>query len=75
MKYLDIIEAKKFIKGKNIIISSKYNLSANDSQIIEIAYDLQAGSYIEYLKSNRESGFVFKNLEYQQQHIKSGDSL
>ena len=50
MKYLDLQEVKNiYNKGKNITqyLRKKLNQKNNTSEIIEIAYDLQAGSYIQ----------------------------
>lgn len=55
MNYLNLIEAKNyFLKGGNVTeqLRSQQKLNFNDSNIIEIAYDLQAGSYIDYAKKN-----------------------
>lgn len=55
-KYNDLIIAKKnYLKKKNIIdnLKKKLNLKKNSSKIIEIAYDLQAGSYIKNVNKNR----------------------
>ena len=56
MNYFNIIEAKKIYRvGKNITayLRKQLNVSENTAEIIEIAYDLQAGSYIESIKSNQ----------------------
>lgn len=55
LKHFDILEAKKAYKeGKNIteLLRSQKNIELNTSEIIETAYDLQAGSYIEYILNN-----------------------
>ena len=56
MKYTDIVEAKKIYKKKQNVtehLRKQYNVKNNSSEIIEIAYDLQAGSYIENTIKNR----------------------
>ena len=56
MNYLDLKKAKKiFSEGKNVtkFLRNEFNESENTSEIIEIAYDLQAGSYIEATNLNR----------------------
>lgn len=55
LKHFDILEAKKAYKeGKNIteLLRSQKNIDSNTSEIIETAYDLQAGSYIESILKN-----------------------
>ena len=55
IKYTKIIEAKKNYKlGINITKSMRDDLNSdrNTPEIIELAYDLQAGSYINYVKKN-----------------------
>ena len=49
-KHFDILLAKKaYAQGKNIteILRGQKNVDFNTSEIIELAYDLQAGTYIE----------------------------
>jgi len=53
--YFDILQAKKsFKEGGNItdLLKAQKNVDLNTAEIIETAYDLQAGSYIEYTKNN-----------------------
>lgn len=80
MKVIDVLEAKSVYKeGNNVTqyLRTKLGSEDNTSDIIEIAYDLQAGSYIEYVNSNRtrtesyaaELGGILK------QHLVPGDSL
>lgn len=56
MKYIDLISAKQVYKN-NLNVTDylkKYlKVKNNNSEIIEIAYDLQAGSYIESAIKNR----------------------
>lgn len=57
MNYLDIVEAKKiFEKGKNVtqFLRERFNVSENTSEIIELAYELQSGSYIKDALANRD---------------------
>jgi len=64
MKYLDLQEVKDiYNKGKNITqyLRKKLNQKNNTSEIIEIAYDLQAGSYIKYAKMNVEKIRLYTN--------------
>lgn len=56
MKYTDIVQAKKIYKKKKNVtehLRNQHNVKNNTSEIIEIAYDLQAGSYIENTNKNR----------------------
>ena len=55
IKYFDILAAKQaYANGENIseILRSQKKIDYNSSEIIEMAYDLQAGSYIEYVTKN-----------------------
>lgn len=55
MKNFDILEAKKvYAEGGNVsdFLRSQKKTPVNTSEIIETAYDLQAGSYIEFFKNN-----------------------
>ena len=54
-KYLAISKAiQAYKKGKNITetLRESFSETSNTSEIIEIVYDLQSGSYIEYAKNN-----------------------
>jgi len=58
MLYGDLRYAKSaFEKGQNIttLLKERLGLEQNSAEIIEIAYDLQAGSYIESVKNKRDS--------------------
>ena len=64
MDYLDLKKLKTvYNKGKNITqyLRKNFNQKNNTSEIIEIAYDLQAGSYIEKLKLNAEKKRLYIN--------------
>jgi len=55
MQYYNIESARNaFSKGENVTehLRQQLGVSENSSEIIEIAYDLQAGSYIEYTKAD-----------------------
>jgi SAM-dependent methyltransferase len=57
IKHFDILLAKDaFTNGENVIdlLRRQKNLANNTSEIIETAYDLQAGSYIDYALNNKE---------------------
>jgi ubiquinone/menaquinone biosynthesis C-methylase UbiE len=80
MKFIDVLEAKSiYQKGENVTqyLRTKSGSEYNTSQIIEIAYDLQTGSYIDYVKSNRDKAerFATELSEILTEHLESGDSL
>ncbi len=80
MNYLNIVEAKEIYKqGENVTeyLRNKFNESENTSEIIEIAYDLQAGSYIKGVESNREQAQLYASElgGILNQHINNGDSI
>ena len=55
LQYIDIKEAyKAYKRGENItlFLKERYSDSISSSDIIEIAYDLQAGTYIDYVLKN-----------------------
>lgn len=58
LNYFDVFLAKKaYVNGENIMktLRRQKKLNNNTSKIIEIAYDLQAGSYIRYAIKNHKS--------------------
>jgi hypothetical protein len=64
LTYLDIIKLKKaYADGKNIteLLRTQLNIDENNSEIIEIAYDLQAGTYIKYATQNPEQITLYVN--------------
>lgn len=79
-KFNDIIAAKKAYKtGINIteFLRSKNNLFYNTSRIIEVAYDFQAGTYINFVKNNPDlikaySSEIGKIIDY---HMNEQDSI
>lgn len=80
MNYLDVAEAKEiYQKGENITqyLRNKFNEPENTSEIIEIAYDLQAGSYIRDVENNREKAQLCANelADILSEYIESGDTL
>ena len=66
-KYLNLQNLKEvrdiYKKGKNVseYLRKKLNKNNNNSEVIEISYDLQAGSYIEYAKSNSKKISLLTN--------------
>lgn len=80
MNYLNLIEAKEIYKqGKNVTdyLRNKFEKDRNTSEIIEIAYDLQAGSYIEFVNAQRQKTELYTNElgGILNKHIKSCNSL
>jgi len=76
----DILEAKKaYANGENIteLLRAQKNLGWNTPEIIETAYDLQAGSYIaDIIRDPSHSKLYTAELaEILQEHIREGDSL
>ncbi len=56
-KYFDILKAKKaFKEGKNVTnyLRDQKNIDINTPEIIETSYDLQSGSYIDFVKKNSD---------------------
>ena len=80
MKFIDVLEAKSiYQKGENVIqyLRAKLGSEDNTSDIIEIAYDLQAGSYIESVKSNsaKAESYAVELSETLNKYLETGDSL
>lgn len=80
LKHFDLLEAKKAYKeGKNIteLLRSQKNIGSNTSEIIETAYDLQAGSYIEHMLNNQEQSqaYLTELAFILEKHITKTDSL
>jgi len=79
-KYFDILAAKKaYAEGKNIteLLRSQKNSDFNTSEIIETAYDLQAGTYIKYAANNPQQADLYtaELASILDKHIKPTDSL
>lgn len=80
LKHFDIKEAKKaYAEGKNVteLLRAQKNTNINTSEIIETAYDLQAGTYIEHVTKNPKQASLYTNelAQILDNHIKSGDTL
>lgn len=79
-KYFDILAAKRtFGEGGNVteLLRGQKNVPNNTPEIIEIAYDLQAGTYIEQVKSNPQQASLYSGELAQiiEQHVVWNDSL
>jgi SAM-dependent methyltransferase len=62
VQYFDIRRAREARdSGENITASlrEQKGISFNSTEILEIAYDLQAGSYIDYVKRNQEKSSAY----------------
>ncbi len=79
LKYFNILEAKKaYAEGRNIteLLRTQTNSTSNTSEIIETAYDLQAGTYIKYVKNNSKHALLSAELaQILDNYIKPTDSL
>jgi hypothetical protein len=80
MKFVDLLDAKSiYQKGENVTqyLRTKFGSEHNTSEIIEIAYDLQAGSYIEGVKSKRDKAerYAAELGGILSEHLERGDSL
>jgi hypothetical protein len=79
-RYFDILQAKTaYGEGKNVteLLRAQANLEANTPEIIEIAYDLQAGTYIEAVNANRDFAMQYATdlANIIEAHIKPSDCL
>lgn len=62
LHYIDIKEAyDAYERGENIMLflKERYSDSVNLSDIVEIAYDLQAGTYIDYVLKNMDQAKAY----------------
>lgn len=80
MKFIDVLEATLvYQQGKNVTqyLREKFGSEDNTPEIIEIAYDLQAGSYISAVNSNRKKAesYAAELGGILSEHLVSGDSL
>lgn len=80
MKYMDLIEARAvYASGNNVTdyLRKKLNENVNTSEIIEIAYDLQAGSYTQYVNTNRRKAesYASELANFLKEHIDSQTSI
>jgi ubiquinone/menaquinone biosynthesis C-methylase UbiE len=80
LKHFDILEAKKaYNEGRNIteLLRSQKNIDSNTSEIIETAYDVQAGSYIEHILNNpkQAAAYATELASILDNHTTEADSL
>lgn len=80
LEYFDILAAKKaYSEGRNItsLLRQQKNSDTNTAEIIEAAYDLQAGSYIRYVENNLETSVLYSAelAQILSQYIKPNSSL
>ena len=64
LSHFDIADAKKaYAEGKNIteLLRAQKKIDVNTSEIIEAAYDLQAGTYIKHVTQNPEQTILYTN--------------
>ena len=78
--HFDILAAKKaYREGKNIteLLRHQKKLSHNTPEIIETAYDLQAGTYIEHITKNSKQACLYaaELAEILDNHIKPESTL
>ncbi|MDB4020965.1 class I SAM-dependent methyltransferase [Litorivicinus sp.] len=80
MNCVDLLEAKKVYEcGGNVTayLRKKFNETQNTSEIIEIAYDLQAGNYIDRANFKRDEIKLYVNemAIILDEHVSSEESL
>lgn len=80
LKHFDILEARKaYAQGQNVteLLRSQKNVSGNTPEIIETAYDLQAGTYIDYVTKNpkQASSYTAELAQILDEHITSDGTL
>lgn len=79
-KHINILLAKEaYANGQNVteVLRKQLGISGNDSTVIETAYDLQAGTYIEYVENHRDTidAYVSELAQFLAPHIDAGDTL
>lgn len=80
MKFINVLEAKSvYQNGENVTnyLRNKLGSEDNTSEIIEIAYDLQSGSYIEHVKSNldKADSYASELSTILNDNLEHGDSM
>lgn len=76
----DLIECKKkYLAGKNItnFLRKKKNVKNNSKEIIEVAYELQAGSYVKEYMGNKKlyDNYIEEISIYLNKNLKINDSI
>lgn len=79
-RHFDILAAKKaYANGQNVtaLLRDQKNLTVNTPDIIETAYDLQAGTYIDHVNNNmaQATAYATELAAILDTHIKPGDCL
>jgi ubiquinone/menaquinone biosynthesis C-methylase UbiE len=80
LQYFDILAARQaYAEGRNVTetLRLQQGTACNTSEIIEVAYDLQAGSYIEQVAHNRErvEAYTAELAAVLDHHLGSADTL
>jgi SAM-dependent methyltransferase len=80
VSHFDILLAKRaFSEGRNVTetLRNQKGLKENTPEVIETAYDLQAGSYISHVEKNRERTLAYAGElgSLLREHIRDTDSL
>lgn len=80
LKYFDILQARQaYAEGKNIteLLRQQRQVASNTPDIIETAYDLQAGTYIAHVEQHPQQAHAYtaELADILGQHLHAGDSL
>ncbi len=80
LKYFDIIEARQaYAAGRNVteLLRQQKHVDINTPDIIEAAYDLQAGSYIEHVRTHADqvSAYATELAAILDRHVGASESL
>lgn len=64
VSYFDVLKVKNaYLEGGNVteLLRNQIGIKENSPEIIEIAYDLQAGSYIDFINTNYSKATLYIN--------------
>jgi SAM-dependent methyltransferase len=77
MDYTQILEARMLFASKQNVSQRYREDGYNKLEVLELVYDLQAGSYVEYAEKNREAllNYAVEMGSVIRRHIKSDSSL
>ena len=80
LKYFDILQARQaYAEGRNIteLLRQQKQVASNTPDIIETAYDLQAGTYIAHVEQHPQQAHAYtaELADILGQHLHAGDSL